>query len=56
MYERVCLNFLIGEPYRADLHIEYIESVSARASGEKNIVDTLQKVINNWENITFNVF
>jgi hypothetical protein len=41
MFKSVCLNFLIGEPYRADLHIEYIESVSARASGEKNIEDTL---------------
>jgi len=41
MYKSVCLNFLIGEPYRADLHIDYIESVSARASGEKNIEDTL---------------
>lgn len=38
------------------MHVEYIESVSARASGEKNIEDTLQKVITNWDNITFAVF
>ncbi len=38
------------------MHVEYIESVSARASGEKNIEDTLQKVISNWDNISFGVF
>jgi len=38
------------------MHVEFIESVSARASGEKNIEDTLQKVITNWDNITFAVF
>lgn len=56
MYQNITLNYLISEPYRADTHIEEIEVIAAQATGEKNIKDTMAKVIENWERIEFAVF